>query len=369
MDSVVVTVNGKPAGTQSFSAAQAQQLIAVSEGSADQALQSTLVFSINTAAYNLTTGAVTYPNGPAAIAVVGYGHQGGSVATNTSSQGVNLLFANADAWIVAQTIGTTNVKNNANGFAYTTGSIAVSAIPVLYSGLAIGTATVQFGSGGCDNSAIGPRVLPLVAPATGAFAWTATFADASQTTNNEQRDEPWLGEQLRVQLCLRVEPGRRRRCIRRSIAVHEHELGSVWSGLVRARFGAPVVRLDNRAPVGLALALNCWRNSNGSNSWFIDDAPLNVTQATSASERHRGRSDRQRRRRHRPHGHRWRQRHHEHRIARRVGDEHGVLPLSEGAADALGNTAVAVTETFGADRTAPVLAVVGGPTNNTAFAS
>jgi len=136
MDSVVVKLNGINAATQSFTSAQAAALRAATGSGSDQALQSTLVFAVNTAAYTAATGAVTFPNTPpggsATFTVYGYGHQGASAATNTvTSQAYNLF--NADAWIVAQTIGTTKVINDAAGFAHTTGSITVSAIPVLYS--------------------------------------------------------------------------------------------------------------------------------------------------------------------------------------------------------------------------------------------
>jgi len=83
--------------------------------------------------------------------------------------------ANADAWVLEQTIGTSTVVSDANGFKFRTGSVTVRAIPVLYSGLTIGSASVNFGTAACDRSGAVQRTLALTAPAPGAFAWTATF--------------------------------------------------------------------------------------------------------------------------------------------------------------------------------------------------
>ncbi len=180
VDSVMVTINGKSAAVQSFSAAQAAALRTAGDlAVAHQASTPTVVLSINTAAYNPTTGAVTWLNGPAAIGATIFAHQGATATTANASASVNLLFLNGDAWIVAQTISTTTIANNAAGFAFTTGGVAVTAIPVLYSGGVIATATVNYGTPGCDASGSGQRTQPLTAPAAGTFAWTATFAKTS----------------------------------------------------------------------------------------------------------------------------------------------------------------------------------------------
>jgi hypothetical protein len=363
MDSVVVMVNGKGAGTQTFTSAQAAALrSAANAAGADQALQSTLVFSINTAAYALATGAVTYPNGPAAISVVGYGHVNGTAATNTSSQGVNLLFGNADAWIVGQTIGTTKVANNAAGFAYTTGSVAVTAIPVLYSGGAISTASVQFGSGACDNSGVGARILPLVAPAAGSFAWTATFPDASQTSTANAVGT--VNDYEYNSGCASNAGGGEGAFVSASQYTTTNS-GPAGTGSFALGSGAPVVRLDNRAPVGLALVPNAGTRTN---SWFNDAVILNGTTAaspangivTAPTDNGVGGTV----------------------LTATVGGNvvtstaslaesatSTAYTVSETAVDALGNTSKAVTESFGVDRTAPILTFVTQPGNNKAFAA
>lgn len=210
MDSVVVMVNGISASTQSFTGAQAAALRAATSGApatsagattsastsssastgsaADQALQGTLVFSVNTAAYTSAgcatqvapCGTATFLNGSAAISVVGYGHQGTAPSSTTTTQSINLLFANPDAWIVAQTLSTgTNTALSPTGFSYSGGPLAavsVTAVPVSYSGKAITLASVNFGSPACDASGSPQRVQTMTAPVAPSRAWTATFS-------------------------------------------------------------------------------------------------------------------------------------------------------------------------------------------------
>ncbi len=418
MDSVVVMVNGKSAATQSFTSAQAAALRSAANGAADQALQQTLVFTINTAAYSATTGAVSYANGASTISVAGYGHQGTSPATNTTSQGVALLFANADAWVVSQVIGTGTAKvaNDAGGFAHTTGAVAVSAVPVLYSGLGIVSATVNFGStstvvGGCDDSPIGQRSIALTAPATGTFAWTATFADASQTTNtnNATNRGTVSSYEFSAALCPVANAGGGEGPF---IAASQYT--NTNSGPVGFALGStiPIVRLDNRAPMSatsLGAAANgtqaipgfaltgascpatvpatgnyCLAGRTG--NWINDAVAITATSSTAGNAIFQSGTG----------------------VAGQLGDggvsgivvtaniTGGALgttatsltnstTLAESAAnntytatytfaDALGNTTVAATGsaqimTFGVDRTAPTLTLAASPKNNTAYAT
>ena len=188
MDSVVVlSQQGSAAPTQTFSNAQAELLSAAAVAASDQALQSTLVFSVNTAAYATAgcatkvapCGTPTYLNGPTAVSVAAYGHQGTTPAANTTTQGVNLLLGNPDAWIVTQTLGAgSDTASSATGFTYVGGqlaSVSVSAVPVLYSGLTIASARANYGTAACDASGSAQRLLPMLAPVTPSRAWTVTF--------------------------------------------------------------------------------------------------------------------------------------------------------------------------------------------------
>ena len=365
MDSVVVMVNGKGAGTQTFTSAQAAALrSAANAAGADQALQSTLVFSINTAAYAPATGAVTSIR-------TGLGGDLGRWLRPCQRNGRDEHELAGSEPPVRQhrrvdcrpeLIGTTKVANNGAGFAYTTGSVAVTAIPVLYSGGAISTASVQFGSGACDNSGVGARILPLVAPAAGSFAWTATFPDASQTstanavgTVNDYEYNSGCGSNA----------GGGEGAFVSASQYTTTNAGPGGTGSFALGSGAPVVRLDNRAPVGLALVPNAGTRTN---SWFNDAVILNGTTAaspangivTAPTDNGVGGTV----------------------LTATVGGNvvtstaslaesatSTAYTVSETAVDALGNTSKAVTESFGVDRTAPILTFVTQPGNNKAFAA
>jgi hypothetical protein len=244
MDSVVVQLNGKTAATQLFSAAQAALLRSAADGSADQALQSTLVFAVNTAAYNTTTGAVTFPNGAAVFTVIGYGHQALTPASNSvTSQGY--LLGNVDAWIVAQTFGAgTNTATSAAGFVYQggpTASVSVTAIPVLYSGGVIASANVNFGNAACETAGL-QRTQPLTAPVAPSSAWTATFARTATGTAHavDVNGYEFNGAACPVQLAAGGEGA--------VIASSLYTTNTTGPTAFANASPGPLVRLDNLAP-------------------------------------------------------------------------------------------------------------------------
>jgi len=272
MDSVVVLVNGISAGTQTFTSGQAAALRSADANGADQALQSTLVFSINTAAYATAgcatqiapCGTPTFLNGPAAISVVGYGHQGATAATNTSSQGVSLLFGNVDGWIVAQTLGAgTNTATSAAGFVFkggTLGSVAVTAVPVLYSGLAIASATINFGTGGalgCDASLSAQRAIVATAPVAPSLAWTANFtrtANAAAAATNVNNYE------FSTAACAAANAAGGEGA---TVAASFYTTNTTAPVGFALGSTVPVVRLDDRAPGTPNLVMNPRIRQNG----------------------------------------------------------------------------------------------------------
>ena len=139
LDSVVVMINGKSAGTQTLTAAQAAALrYAADQATANQQVVAPIVFSVNTAAYNATTGAVTFPNGSATVSAVAYGHQGRVRFENTASTVLSLL-GNADGFQVAFVERRPRAANDATGFAWWgNGTLTVNALPVMYSGKTVG---------------------------------------------------------------------------------------------------------------------------------------------------------------------------------------------------------------------------------------
>ena len=268
LDSVTVFINGKNAGTQVLTAAQAAALRSAADAAvAAQAAIPTVIISINTAAYNATTGAPSFLNGPVTVTAVGFGKQGSIAASPSASNTIGLLFGNGDAWLVSEVIGATNTANSAAGFAFRTGSIAVSAIPVLYSGQSIGVATVNFGTAACD-AGLGPqRTQALTAPATGTYAWTATFAKtagAAAATNVSQYEfnagcasNAGGGEGATV------------------VASQYTNTNAGPAGFVGGS-AVPVVRLDNRAPPVPAVFINPNLRQNG---WLNDAAQFATIQS------------------------------------------------------------------------------------------
>jgi hypothetical protein len=276
MDSVVVFVNNIPAAKQIFTSGQAAALrSAANDAAANQALQSTLVFSINTAAYATAgcatqiapCGTVTFPNGPATISVVGYGHQGATAATNTVSQGVALLFGNADGWLLTQTVSgatTPGTVFSAAGFGFQTGSITMTAVPVAYTGLAINTTVLpvaQFGTAGCDLSGAAARAQPMTAPVAPSLAFTAAWTKTSSTKAGKVTDVN--SYEYNVACGSNAGGGE-------GAAVVASTYANGGTGPVGTVFGSvvPVVRLDNRAPGAPTLM----QNPNGRQNGWINAA-------------------------------------------------------------------------------------------------
>lgn len=173
---VEVLIDGTARCSQDLSEQQSEQLSLAAVFPEVDAVD--IVCSINTADFNATTGAVTFPNGThqlSARATIG-GATPGNVATPSQT----LTFNNANTYVAtfgtfaASAVGTSGYSA---GLGFRAGQLSVSVLPVIYNPgqtLAAGS-TVTFGNAGCDASANGPRTRPLVAPAGGTGAWTATF--------------------------------------------------------------------------------------------------------------------------------------------------------------------------------------------------
>jgi len=267
MDSVVVQLNGVTAATQVFTSGQAAALRAA-EGSADQALQSTLVFAINTAAY-ATAGCATqvapcgtpsFLNGPAVFTVVGYGKQGSTPGTNSVTSQAYLL-GNVDGWIVAQTLGAgTNTATSAAGFVFSggvNGSVAVTAVPVAYSGLKIASATINYGTAACDASGSAQRSIAATAPVAPSLAWTANFtrtANAAAAVTNVNNYE------FSPAACVAANAGGGEGATIAAALYTTNTTAPVGFALGST---VPVVRLDDRAPGTPSLVQNPRIRQNG----------------------------------------------------------------------------------------------------------
>jgi hypothetical protein len=188
---IVLVVGGIRTDSQTFTAAQSAALrYAADEAIAAQTTFPQVIFSVNTARFNATTGIPVWLNGAQAVSAQLYTTQGGTATAATATAQTSLTFANADGWVASvATSGTTATALNAASFKYDRGGLAISVLPVSYTGATVAAGSVTFGSV-CDASGIGARTTALVAPAAGASAWTAAFsataaAAATNVTNYE----------------------------------------------------------------------------------------------------------------------------------------------------------------------------------------
>ncbi len=267
IDSVQVLLNGKVAGTQTFTSGQAAALrSAANDALAAQGLLPTLVFSINTAAYNTTTGAVTYPNGALTISAVAYGHQGASAATNSAAQSAAYIVGNADGFQVTLT-NNGHTANDATGYAWWgNGTVTVNARPVMYSGKTVGTVTASLGSGatgGTCASGVGAAVSSTMATA-GTYVIILPLA-AAQSPAGCTTTAP------NMPLITALDAGGN------VIALGGLANVTSFTGVLNAQTG---VRFDNVAPPTAGLIPNLVVNGRWGN-WINDAVTLNtVTSAT-----------------------------------------------------------------------------------------
>ena len=187
LDSVIVTVDGATAAKQTFSAAQAAALISISAMTADQVTPppSTIVLSFNTGNFNPTTGAVSYKNGLHNIGAKSFGNFVSftgtkTPTTSTAAQVIQLLFGNVSGFIGAMTITPTapQIASAVDGAGYNwrAGGMAVTALPVIFGSETVLNATLTFNTLGC--AATGLKVLTLTAPVAPSFMWTGTFTNS-----------------------------------------------------------------------------------------------------------------------------------------------------------------------------------------------
>jgi len=177
---VRTTLDGTEVCRQAFSAS----------GSADAAVEGaqvpqTIVCSINTAAFNATTGAATFANGTHTLKAEVLNAAGTSIASATYQP---LIFANAD--VVRATVTTTKGPvTAASGLSWRGGDVTVSLLPTVYTGAANAVSSLTVSLQPSVNASIqgGPASCSIitapVACAVGAKALTdATAADGFSVT-------------------------------------------------------------------------------------------------------------------------------------------------------------------------------------------
>lgn len=262
---VELLVGGKVAGSQTFTAAQSAALrYAADEAVAAQSTFPQVVFSVNTAAFD-AAGVPTWYNAAQSVQAKVYA---GS-ATPSASASQSLTFNNANTYVLNSS-GLTSAVSAANGYKYSTGSIAATVIPVIYtsSSLQMASGNLTFGVAGCD--ATGPRTLALtVASGQG----TVTFTKASGAASAAD----FKSYELRTAVCpagtLVTGEGF-------TLTAMDNAGNQLFAAAAPANNAANLYRIDNVAPAAPAVLLN----PNGrANLWLNDAASFTTVNSGATS--------------------------------------------------------------------------------------
>ncbi|MGH7461884.1 MAG: Ig-like domain-containing protein, partial [Longimicrobiales bacterium] len=133
-----------------------------------------IVCAINTAAFNAATGAATFPNGPHRVSAQVVSPAG----TVVSSSQQDLTFNNTN--IMRLTLAPQRTANGPTGLAWVGGTLGVTALPTLYSGGTLSSAT--FVVTGAAPVGASPRTATITQAVTAAGPVTVTFSPSSDTT-------------------------------------------------------------------------------------------------------------------------------------------------------------------------------------------
>jgi hypothetical protein len=173
---IVLTVGGIRTDSQVFTAAQSAAMrFAADEAVAAQSTFPQVVFSVNTAAFNATTGVPRWFNATQGVSAQLYTTQGGATAAASATAQTNLTFANPNNVTGSISVTGGNSTTDANGYAWKSGKLSASVIPVIYSvGKTTAAVVVNFGTGVCDNSGAGAR---SKAAAAAGSSWTVEFGN------------------------------------------------------------------------------------------------------------------------------------------------------------------------------------------------
>jgi hypothetical protein len=249
---IVLVIGGVRTDSQTFTAAQSAALrFAADEAVAAQTTFPQILFSVNTAKFSATTGIPTWLNVAQLVSAQVYTTQAGTSAAATATAQTTLTFANADTYAATVvTSGTTANALSATGFRYDRGALDVTVLPVIYSGRALASATLFFGSPACDASGNAQRNTALVAPASGSTAWTKTGWATSTPTGGAAANF-LTNYEFSAAACPGTNP------IGETIAVTAVDANgdAILAAAAPVNVSAATsLRLDNRAPAGGALA-------------------------------------------------------------------------------------------------------------------
>jgi hypothetical protein len=220
-------------------------------GDGPEAAVEVITLSINTAAFNATTGQVALINRQHTLrGRVRYGSGGQSEASNTNTVQFTTVNGNTFTGTMSLTGGFTPALNAATGLSFVRGGLDARVIPVIYSnGLSLAAGTVSFGQG-CDVG--GVRTATLAAPAAGSAEWTASFANTGAPALANVS-----GYEYRTAFCNGLETLR--------ISGTDNN-GNILFAFTNPGAGTPVatgIRLDNLGPGAPTFIMNPNGRQNG----------------------------------------------------------------------------------------------------------
>ena len=263
---IVLVVGGVRTDSQTYTAAQAAAMrYAADEAVANQTIFPQIVFTVNTAKYNATTGIPAWYNGTQNVSAQLYTAQGGSTTAATATAQTSMTFNNANTYVLS-TSGTTSAISAANGYKYSTGSIAATVMPVIYTSAALQMASgnITFGVAGCD--ATGPRTLALTV-ATG--QGTVTFTKATGAASAAD----FKSYELRTALCGSLNTGEGF-----TLTAMDNVGNQLFAAAAPANNAANLYRMDNVAPAAPVITAN----PNGrANNWMNDAVSFNTVVSAS----------------------------------------------------------------------------------------
>jgi hypothetical protein len=280
---VVLLVGTVRADSQTFTAAQSAALrFAAEESMANQSAFPPILFSVNTARFNATTGVPAFLNGNYIISVQLYTTASATAARATATYQTPLTFINADTYVGSvATTGTTANAVSSTGFRYDRGGLSISVLPVIYTGGTVAAGSVNFGSPACDASGNGQRTLALTAPAAGSSAWTATLPQTTPAGGSILNTV--TSYEFSAALCPALN------AVGEAVTVTATNTAGDAFFTAAAPFNAGTpglaLRLDNRAPGTGAAGQNpgfCGNTNNRSDNWINGTVALNSAQACGA---------------------------------------------------------------------------------------
>lgn len=185
---VSVQIDGTEVASQTFGSANIQ----ISDSALMAVVPVDVTLSVNTRAYDATTGVATFKNGPRSLSAQLFVRSGAGGACSSTAPAATvtqtLTFRNVSGFIGTLTTSGGASANDVPGLTWKSGALTVSALPVLFGDVnapftvpTIASAQINMGTGGCVNGIT--RGQPAALSGT---SWAASFnnTDAAAAATN-----------------------------------------------------------------------------------------------------------------------------------------------------------------------------------------